>query len=164
MEEKEFIQLITNHQKIIYKVCNLYAGTDTDKEDLFQEITINAWRGVQNFKGDSMFSTWLYRVAINTSLTFKRKEIKLKKVAAAVDTLSVSEDQPSDAKEQLTAMYKAISDLSDIDKALVMLYLDDYSYQEMSKVLGITANNIAVKMNRIKKKLKEDSEKYISDN
>ncbi|MDI3320410.1 RNA polymerase sigma factor [Pinibacter soli] len=161
MEEKEFIALITNHQRIIYKVCNLYAQSHTDKEDLFQEITLNAWKGIRNFKGDSLFTTWLYRVALNTALTFKRKENRQRKVDSAVDALAFSHDQQPEADEQLTAMYKAIHGLSDIDKALVTLYLDDYDYKEMGNVLGITANNVAVKMNRLKKKLKEESEKYL---
>lgn len=161
MEEKEFIELITNHQRIIYKVCNLYAQSHTDKEDLFQEITLNAWKGIRNFKGDSLFTTWLYRVALNTALTFKRKENRQRKVENAVDSLAFSHDQQPEADEQLAAMHKAINALSDIDKALITLYLDDYNYNEMGNVLGITANNVAVKMNRLKKKLKEESEKYL---
>lgn len=163
MEEKEFIELITNHQRIIYKVCNLYAQSSTDKEDLFQEITLNAWKGIRNFKGDSLFTTWLYRVALNTALTFKRKENRQRKVDSAVDSLSFSHDQQPETDEQLAAMYKAINGLSDIDKALITLYLDDYNYIEMGNVLGITANNVAVKMNRLKKKLKEESEKYLNN-
>ncbi|MDH7460803.1 RNA polymerase sigma factor [Chitinophagaceae bacterium 26-R-25] len=163
MEEKEFTELITNHQRIIYKVCNLYAQSHTDKEDLFQEITLNAWKGIRNFKGDSLFTTWLYRVALNTALTFKRKENRQRKVDNAVDSLAFSHDRQPEADEQLTAMYKAINVLSDIDKALVTLYLDDYNYVEMGNVLGITANNVAVKMNRLKKKLKEESEKYLNN-
>jgi RNA polymerase sigma-70 factor (ECF subfamily) len=161
MEEKEFIALITNHQRIIYKVCNLYAQSHTDKEDLFQEITLNAWKGIRNFKGDSLFTTWLYRVALNTALTFKRKENRQRKVGDAVDSLAFSHDHQPEVDEQLAAMYKAINGLSDIDKALITLYLDDYNYNEMGNVLGITANNVAVKMNRLKKKLKEESEKYL---
>jgi RNA polymerase sigma-70 factor (ECF subfamily) len=161
MEEKEFIALITNHQRIIYKVCNLYAQSHTDKEDLFQEITLNAWKGIRNFKGDSLFTTWLYRVSLNTALTFRRKENRQRKVDNAVDALTFSHDHQPEADEQLAAMYKAINGLSDIDKALITLYLDDYNYNEMGNVLGITANNVAVKMNRLKKKLKEESEKYL---
>jgi RNA polymerase sigma-70 factor (ECF subfamily) len=161
MEEKEFIALITNHQRIIYKVCNLYAQSHTDKEDLFQEITLNAWKGIRNFKGDSLFTTWLYRVALNTALTFRRRENRQRKVDNAVDSLAFSHDHQPEADEQLAAMYKAINDLSDIDKALITLYLDDYNYNEMGNVLGITANNVAVKMNRLKKKLKEESEKHL---
>jgi len=163
MEEKEFIELITNHQRIIYKVCNLYAQSHTDKEDLFQEITLNAWKGIRNFKGDSLFTTWLYRVALNTALTFKRGERRQRKVDNAVESLAFEHERQPEADEQLAAMYRAINELSDIDKALVTLYLDDYNYNEMGNVLGITANNVAVKMNRLKKKLKEESEKYLNN-
>ncbi len=161
MQEKKYIQLINDHIKIIYKVCNMYAVTDSAKEDLHQEIILNAWKGIRNFKGESLFSTWLYRVALNTALTFRRKEAQYKQ-AGIVAEIMHSQNSGNDSEEQLTAMYNAINTLSDIDKALVMLYLDDYSYHEMSDVLGITPNNIAVKMNRIKKKLKDESEKYFT--
>lgn len=160
--EQDFIPLITQHQKIIYKVCSLYTHNEHDNKDLFQEIMLAAWKGYRNFKGDAKFSTWLYRVALNTAITLYRKEQRQVSTSPyqeanepAVAAISFGEE------EQLTAMHKAIAALSSIDKALVMLYLEDYNYQEIGDIMGISPNNVAVKMNRIKTKLKESSRKYL---
>lgn len=153
--EKEFIALLNQHQRIIYKVCNLYLQSHADKEDLFQEVTLQAWKAYGNFRGDAKFSTWLYRVALNTAITFYRKE-KKQFIYSTDDIPEIANGPYDPIEEKILAMYAAISELSKIDKAIVMLYLEDYSYNEISEVLGITANNIAVKMNRIKIKLKEN--------
>lgn len=159
--EQQFIQLLSEHQKIIHKVCNLYMNHPLDKEDLFQEITLQAWKGYAQFKGQSKFSTWLYRVALNTAITYFKKE---RKQIQQVDETWAGEiaDYGKEDNEQFNLMYKAISELSKIDKAIVMLYLDDLPYQEISEMLGISPNHVAVKMNRIKIKLKESALKYSS--
>jgi RNA polymerase sigma-70 factor (ECF subfamily) len=157
--EIEFIGLLKEHQKIIYKVCNLYMQSHADKDDLFQEITLQAWKAYANFRGDSKFSTWLYRVALNTAITFYRKEKK--NIVLNVETVpELSENIIDHVEEKTKAMYSAIGELSKIDKAIVMLYLEDYTYTQISEIIGITPNNIAVKMNRIKIKLKEQTKKY----
>lgn len=156
--EKEFIQLLNLHQKIIFKVCNIYMQSHADKEDLFQEITLQAWKSYANFRGEAKFSTWLYRVALNTAITFYRKE-KKKIVFTTDEVIEISTTPYDPIEEKTKAMYAAIGNLSKIDKAIIMLYLEDYSYNEISEVVGITANNIAVKMNRIKSKLREDTKK-----
>jgi RNA polymerase sigma-70 factor (ECF subfamily) len=157
--ESEFIGLLKEHQKIIYKVCNLYMQSHADKDDLFQEITLQAWKAYANFRGDSKFSTWLYRVALNTAITFYRKEKK--NIVFNVETVpELSENIIDHVEEKTKAMYLAIGELSKIDKAIVMLYLEDYTYTQISEIIGITPNNIAVKMNRIKIKLKEQTKKY----
>jgi len=159
--EKEFIHLLNQHQKIVYKVCNLYMDLHSDREDLFQEITLQAWKAYGNFRGDAKFSTWLYRVALNTAITFFRKD-KKKPDIYSTDTMPEKVEENTDpVEEQVKAMYAAIGELSKIDKALVMLYLEDYSYQEIGEMMGITANNVAVKMNRIKLKLKEGAQKQL---
>jgi RNA polymerase sigma-70 factor (ECF subfamily) len=159
--EKEFVSLLNQHQKIIYKVCNLYMQSHADREDLFQEITLQAWKAFGNFRGEAKFSTWLYRVALNTAITFYRKEKK--NIVFTTDEVPEQSTGPQDPIEiQTKAMYAAIADLSKIDKAIVMLYLEDYSYNEISDVVGITPNNIAVKMNRIKGKLREQTQKHLA--
>jgi len=159
--EKEFIHLLNQHQKIVYKVCNLYMDLHSDREDLFQEITLQAWKAYGNFRGDAKFSTWLYRVALNTAITFFRKD-KKKPDIYSTDTMPEKVEENTDpVEEQVKAMYAAIGELSKIDKALVMLYLEDYSYQEIGEMMGITANNVAVKMNRIKVRLKEGAQKQL---
>lgn len=157
--EKEFIDLLNRHQNIIHKICNLYMPTERDRQDLFQEITLQAWKASASFRGDAQFSTWLYRVALNTAISFYRKERK-QVVTHFTERLPEQTEEYNPIEEQVQAMYKAIAGLSRIDKALVMLYLEDYSYKQIGEVLGITANNVAVKMNRIKTKLREESGKY----
>ena len=160
--EKEFISLLNQHQKIVYKVCNLYMDSHADREDLFQEITLQAWKAYGSFRGDAKFSTWLYRVALNTAITFFRKE-KRKPDIYSTDQPPEQGDEPIDAvEEQVKAMYAAIGELSKIDKAIVMLYLEDYSYNGIGEMMGITANNVAVKMNRVKIKLKEETKKQLA--
>jgi len=159
--EREFISAIDTNQKIIHKVCNMYMSNAGGREDLFQEIVLNAWKGIKNFKGDSKFSTWLYRVALNTAITFYRKEKRTIETSSLDSPLEIAPDISASQEDSMNAMYKAIAELSDIDKAIVMLYLEDYSYQEIGDIMGITVNNTAVKMNRIKTKLKESSKKYL---
>lgn len=161
--EKAFITLLNQNQKIIYKVCNLYMDAHSDREDLFQEITLQAWKAYGSFRGDAKFSTWLYRVALNTAITFFRKE-KRKPSIFSTDVMPEQEDDVADPlAEQVKAMYAAIGELSKIDKAIVMLYLEDYNYNEIGDMMGITANNVAVKMNRIKTRLKEETKKQMID-
>jgi RNA polymerase sigma-70 factor (ECF subfamily) len=158
MQEKEFVELLNKHQNIVHKICNVYMDEQADKEDLFQEITLQAWKAIKNFRGDSQFSTWLYRVALNTAITYFKKGKK--QVTTFTEHFPERTEDYNPIEEQVQAMYKAIGCLSKIDKALVMLYLDDYSYKEMADVLGMTVTNVGVKMNRIKTKLKEETAKH----
>lgn len=159
MAEQEFIQLLNKHQNIIHKVCSVYMTDYADKEDLFQEVTLQAWKAYPTFRGDAKFSTWLYRVALNTAITFFRKEKKQVPIFTT-EVLPDTAESHNPVEEQVQAMYKAIGELSKIDKALIMLYLEDYSYIEIGEMLGISANNVAVKMNRLKVKLKEQTQKH----
>ena len=160
--EKDFIILLNQHQKIIHKVCNLYMDTAADREDLFQEITLQAWKAYANFRGDARFSTWLYRVALNTAITYFRKEKKKPEIFTSEHLPENRQAEAADpVEEQVKALYAAIGDLSKIDKAIVMLYLEDYNYNEIGDMMGITANNVAVKMNRIKTKLREQTPKHM---
>ena len=161
--EKEFIALLNEHQRIVHKGCNLYMDTHADREDLFQEITLQAWKAYAGFRGDAKFSTWLYRVALNTAITFFRKEKRKPDIYSTEAVPDIETHETQDLiEEQVKAMYAAIGDLSKIDKAIVMLYLEDYNYNDIGEMMGITANNVAVKMNRIKTKLKESTQKYMT--
>lgn len=161
--EKEFISLIDQHQRIIHKVCNLYRDAYADREDLFQEITLQAWKAFGSFRGDAKFSTWLYRVALNTAITFFRKEKRQPNIYITESLPDFRSNEPHDPiEDQVKAMYAAIGELSKIDKAIVMLYLEDYNYNDIGDIIGITANNVAVKMNRIKTRLRESAQKYMT--
>jgi RNA polymerase sigma factor (sigma-70 family) len=131
----------------------MYVQRVEDRDDLFQEITLQAWKSYARFKGDARFSTWLYRVALNTAITHFRKQ-KRNPLRQSEETVIDLQDTPTDpTEEQFQIMYKAIGELSEVDKALVLLYLDDYPYDDIAQMMGITANHVAVKMNRIKTKL-----------
>ena len=159
VSEQDFVTKLNAHQKIVHKVCNLYMDAKTDREDLFQEISLQAWKSYKTYRGESQFSTWLYRVALNTAITFFRKEKKQIKTTFS-EVLPELKQSDNNIEEQVKAMYKSIGNLNNIDKALIMLYLEDYSYIEIGDTLGITPNNVAVKMNRLKNKLKEETEKH----
>jgi RNA polymerase sigma-70 factor (ECF subfamily) len=151
--ENEFIQLLEAHQRIVKKVCRIYAHTTEDRNDLFQEVALQAWRSFSRFRGDAQFSTWLYRVSLNTAITFFRKEQKKTSVPVLSEEVVAPASEPDPREEQLELMYRAISTLSDLDKAIVLLYLEDYPYDDIGQMMGITPNHVAVKMSRIKIKL-----------
>jgi RNA polymerase sigma factor (sigma-70 family) len=151
--QSDFIQLIQENQRIIHKVCRMYVQRPEDRDDLFQEITLQAWKSYPRFKGNARFSTWLYRVALNTAITHYRKQ-KRNPITHSDITGYEIQEAPSDSTEaQFHLMYKAIGELSEVDKALVLLYLEDYPYDDIAQMMGITPNHVAVKMNRIKSKL-----------
>ena len=152
-----FTEDLEKNQNIIHKVCRAYTTSDSAHKDLFQEITIQLWRAYPKFRGDSKFSTWAYHVALNTAISLYRKSKRQIETSEIYDNLKELEfkDYDDEKDQQVKLLYKAIRQLSDIEKALCLLYLDDKSYKEISKTLGITEVNARVKMNRTKTKLKE---------
>lgn len=155
--ESEFILLLEEHQNIIHKICRLYTSDSDSHKDLFQEISIQLWKAFPNFRGDSKFSTWAYRVALNTAISLYRKQTR------TVDTSDIEmnihkirfEEYNDEEEEQIKLLYKAVKQLNDIEKALVYMYLEDKDYTEIAETLGISEVNARVKMNRIKTKLKK---------
>lgn len=155
--EEEFVSLLEENQNIVHKICRLYTNDQDSHNDLFQEITIQLWKAYPKFRGDAKFSTWMYRVGLNTAITLYRKgkrSIKTQDYDSVMFRIA-SEDYDNTVEEQLKLMYAAIKQLNDIDKALVFLYLEDKPYVEIAETLGISEVNARVKMNRVKKKLKE---------
>jgi len=147
---------LENNQNIVHKVCTLYTNDRDSHKDLFQEITIQLWKAYPKFRGDSKFSTWMYRVALNTAITLYRKSkkrIQTKDYESVIFKIRADEYDPQE-EQQLQLMYKAVKQLGDIEKALVFLYLEDKDYREIAETLGITEVNARVKMNRIKNKLR----------
>ena len=156
-KEIEFVTLVQEHQNLIHKICRLYTNSDAEHKDLFQEITIQLWKAYPKFRGDSKFSTWMYRVGINTAISLYRKS-KRKILSYRFDDVSYkipqTETYDDTQDQQLKSIYAALNHLNDIDKAVILLYLEDKSYKEISDTIGISEVNARVKMNRIKKKLK----------
>lgn len=154
--EHQFVTALENNQNIVHKVCTLYTNDKDSHKDLFQEITIQLWKAYPKFRGDAKFSTWMYRVAINTAITLYRKS---KNGVLTQDYESVifrikADEYDETEEQQLKLMYKAVKELGDVDKALVFLYLEGKNYTEIAETLGISEVNARVKMNRIKTRLK----------
>ena len=153
--EKQFEQLINEHELLIYKICRMYTYTKADRQDLFQDIVIQLWNAFPKFRGEAKFSTWLYKVAINTAITgLRRKKDFIQSYEHAAMPANTSDDSNLHMEERLQEMYTAIEQLNEIEKAIVMLYLEDKSYEEMEEILGINQGNLRVKMNRVKDKLR----------
>ncbi len=150
--QKEFLSLIDEYQKIIHKVCSMYTDNRIDHEDLFQEILTQLWIGYGRFNGQSKLSTWIYRVSLYTSISYIKKVIKDREGLKELVIEEPSSIKTEESDEEL--MKLAIKKLERADKAFILLYLEDKSYKEMSEILGISESNVGVKLNRIKKKLK----------
>ena len=155
-KEQEFLSRIASHKGILFKVSKMYMDQPDDQQDLFQEIVLQLWKVYDSFRGESQFSTWMYRVAINTSIVyFKKEKRKVDKYHITFDNIK-EEESDSDAQEiKLEHFYKAIQQLDKIDKAIIFYQLEGYSHKEIGINLGISEGNARVKLNRAKEKLKE---------
>lgn len=154
--EDGFLQLIQQNKGIIQKVCGLYGRSLQDRQDLYQEIVIQLWKSFPRYRGEAKISTWMYRVALNTAISDFRKQ-KRSIVSVSLHKTPVRDhvEETDPAVEQWQTLRQAIDGLSEIEKAVVMLYLEDRSYEEMEDVLGVSQATLRVKMNRIKEKLKK---------
>lgn len=148
--EKEFMEMIQQHNGIIYKVAYFYQSKESVIDDLYQEIVLNLWRAFPDFKGNSSRSTWVYRVALNTCISFFRRSTKRPKyVELSPEMKAVSEDNSIYLKE----LYTLIGQLNKLERAIILLYLDDRPNKEIAEIMGITVSNTSTKINRIKEKL-----------
>jgi RNA polymerase sigma-70 factor, ECF subfamily len=152
--EKEFIELITNHQGILHKICNVYFIRNPFKEDYYQEILIRLWKSYPSFRRQSSFSTWLYRVALNTAIDILRKEnLQPAHIELSKTEYNIPDHEHNIESEKRDTLYFAIDHLSDVEKAIIILYLEDYSYKEIAEIIGISESNTGVKINRIKNQI-----------
>ena len=151
---QQFLEEIETNKKLVYKVSHMFCDNDMDRRDLFQEIIANLWKAYPNFKGHSKISTWIYRISINTAVTWIKD---YRKNSQHIVYRNVIPNVPDgrDLDELHELLYNAISHLGKLDKALIMLHLDGYSYDEISEIIGLTKTNVATKLNRIKMKLKD---------
>lgn len=144
-------------QGIVHKVCGMYCDDEEGRKDLFQEILINLWKSYPSFRGDSKFSTWMYRVSLNVAIQRLRKTNKKKEYATQpmdFDEITYPSEESLPEKE-LEIMHAAIDQLSDVEKAIVMLYLEEKGNEEIAEIMGISQNYVRVKMTRIREKLKK---------
>jgi RNA polymerase sigma-70 factor (ECF subfamily) len=162
--EKEQKQIFENwlhlHKALIFKILRAYAFTAMDRDDLFQEITIQLWRSIPTFRKESAVTTWIYRVSLNTAIRWGQKEKKHSPAGTLdiVEQVLYENDHPMD--ERLVWLYEEIYRLDLVDRSISLMLLENFSYKEMAAILGITESNVGVKINRIKKHLISKSKKY----
>lgn len=154
-QQQYFVDLIEQNKALIYKFCYMYSSDADTPQDLFQEVVINLWKGYASFRGDCKVQTWIYRIALNTCVTFLRKSGSKPHVMPLSDDMIVYDD--SSDQSQIRELYSLINRLNEIEKAIVLLYLEERSYDEIALIVGITRNNVGVRINRIKDKLAQMS-------
>ena len=152
MDKQAFLAIIQQHQGILHKLCRLYRDSREDREDLFQEMIYQLWKSYPSFEGNARVSTWMYRIALNTALSAFRKK---RPGITYTDTLPDMPAPPDgDTSIQQDQLFAALRQLSDAEKAIIALYLEDMSYQEIAGIIGIDENYVGVKLNRIKTRIK----------
>jgi RNA polymerase sigma factor (sigma-70 family) len=158
LEKEEFIAVVKEYQKLIYKICYSYCKDPDNRKDLEQEILIQLWKSFEKFDGRVKISTWIYRIALNTAISFYRSDTRISRhrapIPESVLSLPDTGDEP-ELEENISALYRFIDGLERFDKALILLYLDSRKYSEISTILGITETNVATKISRIKESIKQ---------
>ena len=154
MSEQEFLEQIRLNQGIILKLVSLYASDAEEKKDLYQEVLLQTWKGWPGFRGDSKFSTWLYRICLNTILTQRRKKTVID-YKDSLEDLSYYTTDKSETNARVRSLQWAIRKLAETDRAIVSMHLDGYENPEIAAVIGISNNHVAVKLHRIKQQLSD---------
>ena len=158
MEKDQFISVIKENQNLIYKICYSYCSNSENRKDLQQEILLQLWNSFSKFDGRAKLSTWIYRIALNTAISYYRNDSKHRDKKINIDTSIISFssfEYVPEQDENITLLYQFIENLNELDKALILLYLDDNKYKDIAEILGISETNVATKISRIKKILKE---------
>ena len=149
----EFVELVTRYKDVIFKVCYIYAEKD-DIEDYYQEVLIQIWRSLPKFRGESKVTTWIYRISLNTCISHVRKNTKGNINKVPLIDVNLWEND-IEKKQQVDEMYSLINKLNKLEKAIILLWLEDRDYEDIATIVGITKANVAVKINRIKEKLRK---------
>ena len=151
--EREFTRIVLENKRRIYTVCYMFSKDAEEVNDLFQEILINLWKGLQTFEGEKFIGTWVWRVSLNTCINYSKKQKRaLEKVPLDVN-INLFEDI-DEGSMQIRQLYDRINKLGYIDRSIILMWLENLSYDEIGSILGITANNVSVKLVRIREKLK----------
>ncbi|MBA4145891.1 MAG: RNA polymerase subunit sigma-24 [Cytophaga sp.] len=153
--EEHFMKELNEHAGIVHRICRIYFPDTDDRKDVFQEIVFQLWKSYPSFRGQSRFSTWMYRVALNTAIAHIRTHSKTIAVESLHDDHWGSAISPEQDDEQMNLLYAAINTLSIVDKAIILLHLDENNYDEIATITGLTKSNVSVRLVRIKKKLEE---------
>lgn len=152
-DERQFARLVNEQKSTIYTVCYMFSNDEDEVADLFEEVLINLWKGFSSFEGRSDLRTWVYRLSLNTCISADRKKRKRKTIPLSMD-INLFEDDDSDTR-QVQMLRKRIMRLAPFDRAIVLLWLENMSYDEIGQVVGITAKNVSVRLYRIKEQLKK---------
>lgn len=154
--QQAFLKQINQNKGIIHKITKMYMDNTFDQEDLLQDIVMQLWKAYPSFKATSKFSTWMYRVALNTAIVFFKKDHRKVDKAPLNEQIDIADiNDSSDKEEKLAYLYKAVQELNQIEKALIFLFLENQSHREIAQNLGITEVNARVKLNRTKEKLQQ---------
>ena len=151
--KEEFVELVSQYKDVIFKVCYIYAEKD-ELEDYYQEVLIQLWRSLPTFRGESKISTYIYRISLNTCISYVRK--KSKNIANRVPLIDVNiYENNIEKRMQIDELYALINKLNKLEKSVILLWLEERDYEEIASIVGITKSNVAVKINRIKEKLRK---------
>ena len=153
--EQQFAQTVKEHKSTIYTVCYMFSQDADEVNDLFQEVLVNLWKGFESFEHRNDIRTWVYRVALNTCISLDRKKRRAAEVRMTID-INLFEDRDEDTR-QVDMLHKRISKLQPFDRAIVLLWLENLSYEEIGQIVGITAKNVSVRLFRIREQLKNMS-------
>lgn len=157
-DKHQFLSILEENKKIIFKVCNSYCANPEDRKDLTQEVIIQLWKSFDKYNPQYKLSTWIYRIALNVSISFYRSEHKIRKITSPMHdrVIEISDDgEAGEAESNINLLRQFIDQLDELNRALMILYLDDNSYKEIAEIIGITETNVATKISRIKKGLKQ---------
>lgn len=152
ISEQEFARMVKAHKSTIYTVCYMFSNDEDEVADLFQEVTIKVWRGLPSFNGQSDVKTWIYRIALNTCISIDKKKKRHKETKLSMD-INLFSDKDKET-EQVYILHKRISRLLPLDRAIVLLWLENISYDEIGAIIGISAKNVSVRLVRIREQLK----------
>ena len=158
--KQRFLELIEGHKKILYKVSYAYCNNAEDRADLIQDMLIQLWQSYRRFDGRSQFSTWMYRVAMNVAISFYRSEGRRIRDALPIEDVAMdltAADQAFDTgADNMRVLQKLLAQMDEMNRALVVLFLDGFSYEQIADVIGISASNVGTRLNRIKQQLQRD--------
>lgn len=153
--EGQFLTLIRQYERVIYKVCYLYTTKHASLGDLYQEVVLNLWKAYPKFRQECKVSTWIYRIALNTCISFIRKEKNIPDIVALTQEADWMTEEEDGWKEMIRQLHRMIDRLGQLDKSIILLYLEEKNYEEIAEITGLTVTNVATKISRIKDKLKK---------
>lgn len=153
--EREFLSVIREYERVIYKVCYLYTTKSATLGDLYQEVVLNLWKAYPKFRYECKISTWIYRIALNTCISFIRKEKNIPEIVALTQEANWMTEEYDPLQEMLRKLYRMINQLGQLEKSIILLYLEEKSYDEIAEITGLTVTNVATRLSRIKDKLKK---------